>query len=289
MKRLLITGGSGFVGGHLLSQGRGGWEVFSTFRSHPFSLPGVKGLVLDLENGDEIRKLLKNVWPDVIIHCAAWSDLDGCEKDRDRAFRINAEATGIIAETGSDLGCRLIYTSSDMVFDGEKGDYNESDPTGPINVYGESKLAGEERIKQFCSDYVVARVALIYGSPVTGCNSFSERILDRVRQGKVMPLFTDQYRTPILVQNLAQALLELAGTTFSGTIHLGGRERVDRYAFGLRLAELKGFPKKTLRPVSVSEIQTVASRPRDVSLDTSKAKRLLKTELLGYREGLKQA
>jgi len=249
----------------------------------------VSGLVLDLENGDEIRDVVRRIRPDVIIHCAAWSDLDGCEKDRDRAFRINAEATGVIAETGSVLGCRLIYTSTDMVFDGEKGDYDESDPTGPINVYGESKLAGEERIEKFCSDYVVARVALIYGSPVTGCNSFSERILDRVRQGKVMPLFTDQYRTPILVQNLAKALLELAGTVFSGTIHLGGRERVDRYAFGLRLAELRGFPAKVLRPVSMSEIQTVASRPRDVSLDTSKAKRLLKTELLGYREGLKQA
>lgn len=288
-KRILITGGSGFVGGHLLSRANRDWEVFTTFRSSPVPPKGVRALSLDLENGKEVREMVEKIQPGVIIHTAAWSDLDGCEEDRDRAFRINAEATGIFAEKSAELGCRFIYTSSDMAFDGEKGNYSESDRIFPINVYGESKIAGEDKIRKVCTNYVVCRVALVYGSPVTGSNSFSEKILQSVRRGDVMPLFTDQYRSPILVQNLTEALLELAGMGFTGTIHLGGMEKVDRYTFGLRLAEVKKFSADLLKPISMSEFHTVAPRPRDVSLDISKAGKLLETQLLGCHEGLKQA
>lgn len=289
MKRILITGGSGFVGGHLLTMSRNEWEVFTIYHNRPVSISGVFSVAFNFENKNEIQPLVKKINPDVVIHCAVWGDVDECEKDRKRAFLINAEATGILAETCSEIESRFIYTSSDMVFDGKKGDYIESDPPCPLNIYGKSKFIGEERVKKACSNYVVARVALIYGRPVLGNNSFSEKILERIRQGKTMPLFIDQYRTPILVQNLAQVLLELAGLDFRGTIHLGGAKKVDRYTFGLRLAELKGLSQKMLRPVNMSEIPTTAPRPRDVSLDTSKAKSLLKTPLLGYWDGLKLA
>jgi len=289
MKRLLVTGSSGFVGGHVLFQAWGEWKTFATYRTHPFSFPEVTTLSLDLEKEDEIYHLVEKVRPDVIIHCAAWADLEMCEKMPDRAFLINAKAAGILADMCSKLDCRLIYTSTDMVFDGEKGNYDESDKTNPINIYGETKLAGEEEIKRSCSNYVIARAALIYGPPLTGSNSFSERILKSVKRGEVVPLFNDQFRSPILVQNLAQALLELAGGEFEGVLHLGGADRVDRYTFGLRLAELKGFSKTLLKPVSMFETPTVAPRPCDTSLNISRARRLLKTRLLGYEEGLKQA
>ena len=228
MKRLFITGGSGFVGGHLLSQAQHEWDVFTTFHSRPLSFPGVAYLKLDLAMEKQIQNIVEKVQPDVIIHAAAWSDLDGCEKDPERAFHINATATEILGELSSRMSCRMIYISTDMVFNGEKGDYIESDETRPISVYGKTKLAGEKFVKSVCSNYVVARSALIYGSPVTGSNSFSERILARVQKGEKISLFTDQFRTPVLVQNLAQALLELAGHTFVGTLHLGGATKVNR-------------------------------------------------------------
>ena len=101
-----------------------------------------------------------------------------------------------------------------------------------------------------------------------------------------MPLFTDQFRTPVLVQNLAEALIELAGSDFTGTMHIGGPDRVDRFTFGLALAAHRGFSERLLKPVRMDEIETVAPRPRDLSFDTALARATLKTRLLGYREGI---
>ncbi|MCJ7813419.1 SDR family oxidoreductase [bacterium] len=287
MKKILITGGSGLVGGTAVNHARGKWDVYTTTHQHPFSLPGVHVLSLNLTEPDEIRRIIKAISPDVVIHCAALSDLDDCEKKPDLCFRINARATEIIAKLCSEISCRLIYISTDMVFDGRRGRYCESDKTRPINLYGKAKLEGEESVKAFCQNHVIARSALDYGRPVMKGNSFSEKILNRIQNGETVTLFKDQFRTPIWVENLSRALLELAELTFIGTIHLGGRDRVDRYTFGLKLAELKNLSKTLIVPARMKDVQTGAPRPLDVSFDTSKAQHLLKTELLGYREGLR--
>ncbi len=289
MKRLLITGGSGFVGGHLVAHAKGDWQVFAAYHSRPISPQGVTSLALDLADEKAIEDAVEKIQPNVIIHAAAWSNIDGCEKEPERAFHINATATEILAELTSRLDCRLVYVSSDMVFDGEIGDYKEDDDTRPVNVYGKTKLMGEKFIQSVCQNYVIARSALIYGHPMTNASSFSEIMLQTLRSGKIMPLFTDQFRTPILVQNLAQALLEIAGMSFTGTIHLGGSQRVDRYTFGCRLAVLSRFSETQCRAVSMADIPMAAPRPWDVSLNIHKAKRLLKTKLLGYFKGLEQA
>ncbi len=287
MKKILITGGSGLVGGTVVNHARGKWDVFTTFHQQSFSLCGVHVLSLNLAEPDEIRRIVKAISPDVIIHCAALSDLDECEKNHDLCFRVNTGATEIIAKLSLEINCRLVYISTDMVFDGKRGHYGESDKTGPINFYGKSKLEGEERIKAFCQDYVIARSALVYGRPVMKGNSFSEKILNRIQNGEKIALFEDQFRTPIWVENLSQALLELAEIQFFGTIHLGGKAKVDRYTFGLKLAELKNLSRSLIVPARMKDVQTIAPRPLDVSFDTSKAQHLLKTRLLGYREGLR--
>lgn len=277
------------MGGNLLKLTGPQFEVFTTYRTNSISIPGVQSVSLDVENEHDIRRVVNNIHPDIIIHCAARPDMDWCEKNERMAIRINAEATRVMAEICSGLGCRLIYASTDMVFDGEKGNYSECDDPNPINVYGRTKLEGENSVRALCTNYCIVRIALVYGTPVTGSNSFSQRIMERIVQGKVMPLFTDQYRTPILVIDLAKAILELAEHPFTGTLHLGGIERVDRYTFGLYMAKLKGLPVDLLMPVLMAEVPTTAPRPRDASLNTDRAKSLLKTELRGYRQGLEQA
>jgi dTDP-4-dehydrorhamnose reductase len=289
MKKLLITGGSGFVGGHLMIRAKKKWDVYATYKSHTFSLRGITPLFMNLEKKESIRSIITEVNPEAIIHCAAWSNVDGCEINHELAYRINMNATKVIAEECFNSGCRLLYISTDMVFDGENGNYSESDFPRPINVYGQSKLAGEEQVRNTCNDYVVARIALVYGPSVTGTNSFSEKIIKKIQRGETMNLFSDQYRTPILVYDLADALLELTENSFSGTIHLGGTVRVDRYKFGLRLAEIKGYSKDKFKPVLMSETDFVGPRPKDLSLNISRAKTLLSSDLLDYKEGLKEA
>jgi dTDP-4-dehydrorhamnose reductase len=287
-ERLLVTGGSGFVGGHMASAARNTWTVFATFHTHPFSIRGVTPVSLDLRDKNHIQNMIRQVKPKVVIHCAAYSDVDACQKDPELAFRINTESARVLGEAAEAAGSRLIYVSSDMVFDGDRGDYKESDPTHPINIYGESKLAGEGEVKMSCSDAVIARTALVYGSSVHDGHSFSEQLIQRIKHGGTVSLFHDQFRTPILVQNLVEALLELAGIDFRGSIHLGGAERTDRYTFGLKLAELNGLSTDKIKPVSMDETPLPAPRPRDASFNISKAKSLLKTRFLGCQEGLQR-
>ena len=286
MKKLIITGGSGLVGGHVAFKARAEWEVYATFQSNPFTISSVQSVLLRLEDKKSISEIIHRIQPDAVIHCAAWSDLEQCEQNRESAFQINTESTVALAEACVESGIRLIFTSSDMVFDGEQGNYVESDLPRPINIYGETKLLAEDKIRTICSNYVIVRVALVYGKPITRGNSFSEKILNCFREGKSVPLFTDQFRTPVWVQTLAEALLELVDHDYTGNIHIGGSERVDRYTFGLILAGIARHPSKLCQPIRMSDLPTTAPRPKDTSLNISLAKKILKTHFIDYREGL---
>jgi dTDP-4-dehydrorhamnose reductase len=243
----------------------------------------------DLADDPSVRRLLESVRPDAVIHCAAFADLDACEDEPDRAMVVNARASEEIAGLAAEGKGRFVLVSTDMVFDGRKGDYREDDPTGPINTYGCSKVEAEKRVMVAHPEAVVARSALVYGKPMARGNSFSEKILEKVLSNRTVSLYTDQIRTPVLVTDLARALLDLAGGRFSGIVHLGGSEKTDRYAFGLRFAEIRGFPPDLLRPATMDEFPTRTPRPRDVSLNTGLARKKLKLTLQGYWEGLRDA
>jgi dTDP-4-dehydrorhamnose reductase len=285
-KRILITGGTGFFGGHLLLQSPAAWEVYATFRSRIYDIPNVTWIKMDLSNEKQMEAGMKKILPNAVIHAAALSNIDECERSRREAFAVNTESSVFMAELCRITGAKMVFVSSDMVFDGGKGLYGESDPVHPMNYYGETKCLAEEGVRQNCADSVCARAALIYGTPAFGGTSFSHQMMQRLQSRQEVSLFTDQFRSPILVQNLAHALLELAGLSFTGVLHLGGSERIDRYRFGLILAELKGYPKSLLKPIRMENILSTAPRPRDVSFDVSRAEHILKTKLLSCREGL---
>ena len=289
MKRLLITGASGFVGGHVMRAAADRWETHGTYQARLFEHAGVRSHRLDLTDPSSAARLIERIRPAAVIHAAAWGNLEQCERDPESARRINTEATGRIAAACAALRCRLVAVSTDMVFDGLQGHYRETDKTNPINAYGKSKLSGEAEALNGCTNTVVGRSALIYGRPVTGSNSFSEKILERVLEGRHYNLYTDQYRSPVLVDDLAAALLELATNRFRGIIHLSGPDRIDRFGFGKILSSVVGFDPSLLLPVSMDVVRTEAPRPRDASLENALAKRILSTSLCGVREGLKHA
>jgi dTDP-4-dehydrorhamnose reductase len=289
LKKILITGGTGFLGGHLIRQAGGNWDVFTSSRTGPIPMIGVSWEEMDLESPESIERTVLQTKPDAVIHAAAMTRVDECETERDRACRTNIEATNQLAGLCSKLNARMVFVSSDMVFDGLKGNYRESDPAHPVNFYGETKCLAEEEVMRNCPNSVCARTALIYGAPALKGTSFSDQILRHWTEGKAVHLFTDQYRSPILVQQLACALLELAESSFRGILHLGGGERIDRWHFGLELAELKGISQDLILPVKMDELSSGAKRPRDASFDSSLAKSLLRTRLDGFREGLRRA
>jgi dTDP-4-dehydrorhamnose reductase len=287
MLKMLITGGGGLLGGHLAAQAARRFDVVTTHRNRPPKRRLAPSVQIDLADAESVEKLLEEFQPQVIIHTAAKSRLDECEQHPQTAFRNNVMATRNLAAAAAALGSRFIYISTDMVFDGESKFYRETDEPAPLSIYGRSKLEAEQIVRRL-PDYVIVRSALIYGRPADGGSSFSDWIENKLRSGEPVPLYTDQFRTPIFVANLAEILLELAELKWSGLLHIGGSDRLDRFSFGKQLCEFAGYDTALLRPALMDDHHLPALRPRDLSLNIEKAQSLLKTPILGTREGLRR-
>lgn len=285
-KRLLITGGSGFVGSHLLQQATPHYETHTTFLNHAIADSAAIPHRIDFAQAEQLELLLTEIKPDIIIHTAAISGPDFCEQNQELTYQVNVVATEALARWSARNNARLIFTSTDMVFDGCRGMYRESDPPSPISAYARSKVAAEKILLQQHRNYAIARVALVYGLGIVRSTSFFEKMLLDLIAGKSVTLFHDQYRSPILVNNLAAALLELAANHFIGIIHLGGTERINRWEFGLRTCQVFKLPVQNLIKKSMDDLPTAAPRPRDISFVCDLAQKTLQTRLLNCSEGL---
>jgi len=290
MKKIIVTGSSGFVGGVTASLASQDFEVTGTFFSQPFSIPGVQSVKLNILNSSDVKDLISTIKPDAIIHCAAWANLDACEENPLMAENVNVHAVENIAEAARNIGCKVVFTSSDMVYSGEAGNYRETDPAEPINFYGNTKKRAENILSDLLPDLSVsARVALVYGRPVTNAESFSEKIIISLKQGQEVRLFRDQFRTPVHVKDLAKSLIELAQNDFSGIINIGGSRRIDRYSFGLKLARILNLDKNLILSVLMKDASMQAPRPVDTSLDISLAGTVIKANPEDVDSGLEQA
>ncbi len=282
MPAMLLTGASGFLGGHLLEKSSPHWNL--TALSHTRPLPGT--LALDLRDREAVLALVRTRRPRVILHTAAKANLDACQRHPEEAAAVNTTTVAILLEAAAEVKARLILVSTDMVFDGARGLYNEEDEVHPLSVYGATKVEAEHLVLAAPGSHLVARAALIYGRPRHSSSSFSQWIENRLHNSQQVPLYTDQFRSPIWVENLADALLELAGMEYSGLLHLGGANRIDRYTFATQLCSAAGYDPALLQPVSMHTAVSDAPRPVDVSLDSSRAAALLRTPLLDTRDGM---
>lgn len=286
MKKLFITGGSGFVGTHLTGLAVQNYEVYSVYSQN---LPGNQQAALiqvDLTDKDQIQSALNQIKPDVIIHTAAISKPDLCEKFREMTEQVNILATVILATWAKKNNARFIFTSSDMVFDGKSRNYHESDLPNPISYYGETKALAERKLLKMDFNCVVARVALVYGIGEFHHENFFHTMVNNLIKGQKVNLFHDQFRTPIYVENLAEAMLDLAENNFTGVIHIGGSERISRWDFGLKTCDILDLPREMLQRGSMFDFPSAASRPQDVSMCTDLAKKVLKVKLLNCNVGL---
>lgn len=281
-RSMLISGASGFLGGALYQKAVHLWRV--TALCHSTSMPGM--MPVDLTDTDKVHTTVRTVKPRVILHLAANANLDVCEKDPQQAHAVNTAATATLLQAADDIGARLIFVSTDMVFDGRQGNYHELDPVAPLSVYGHTKVAAEKLLLASKGPHVVARAALIYGRPRLGGSSFSEWIEKRLQARQPVSLYRDQFRTPVWVENLADQLLELAANDYCGILHCAGSERIDRLEFGRILCEKAGYDAHLLIPSSMHDHATTAPRPVDVSLNVELAGQVLHTPLLSVEEGI---
>jgi dTDP-4-dehydrorhamnose reductase len=277
-KRLLVTGASGFLGWNLCRSAARGRQVFGTVFSHGVKIPGVQILRKDLTDTGDLETLFREVRPDGVIHTAAVSDADFCQGRAAETRGINAESPVRLAAFCAERGIPYVFTSSDLVFDGRRAPYAETDPVSPISVYGEQKVFAEEGVLDRYPSAAVCRLPLMFGPSGPVAKNFLQTMVEAMEKGQVLNLFTDEFRTPVGVETAVSGLF-LALEKARGLIHLGGAERISRYDFGRLAANVLGIEDPRLVPCLRGEVRSPAPRPGDVSLDIGKAR------ALGYRPG----
>jgi dTDP-4-dehydrorhamnose reductase len=289
MKRLLITGASGFLGWKISRIAKSDWTVFGTSFSHSLSIQDVTLMTVDLTLFRDLKRLFDDVKPDAVIHTAAITNPDFCQQNRTLSHKINTQVPINIADFCSVLGIPCLFTSSDLVFDGLKPPYSEDDEPSPISYYGEQKAMAEAGMKERYPSTVICRMPLMFGDPGPVASSFIQPMLHAIQSGKTVNLFTDEFRTPVSGRDAAKGLL-IALDKRPGMIHLGGPEKISRYEFGKLLCESLGLSNARLNPCRQQDLKMSAPRPSDVSLDSSKARALgfnpksLKEEMEALRD-----
>lgn len=264
--KILVTGASGQLGASLLELIRGHQVV------------GVKRPEVDVRDEAAVRKAVDAFRPDAIIHAAALTKVDYCEDHPDEARDTNVRGTENVVRAAGRA--RVVYLSTEYVFDGKNGPYSEEDAPYPLSVYAETKYQGE-KIAQTAPRWTIVRTTVVYT-----WRPGSKNFLMQVLEGKPMRVPNDQISNPTLTESLAEATAELVERDLDGIWNIVGADRVDRYAFARRIAAKFGTDPALLTPVTTAELKQRAPRPLSAGLRIDKARRLLRTPMRSLDDAL---
>jgi dTDP-4-dehydrorhamnose reductase len=277
MRRILVIGAKGMLGRDLMG------ILLS-------SLPDDEVVGWDIEEidiqkeGDTVFKIEK-LRPDIVIHIAAYTDVDGCESDEGRAFAVNAEGTRYVALAVSRCQAKMVYLSTDYVFDGNKREpYLESDIPHPLNVYGRSKLQGERYVQELVKKALIIRTQWLYGR--YGKN-FVTAILQQAKEKGVLSIVNDQMGSPTYTTDLAKAISVLIQFDAQGIYHVANGDLCTWYTFGQAILELSGMDKVRVIPISSKELRRRATRPSYSVLNCQKLKKETGLALRPWSEALR--
>jgi dTDP-4-dehydrorhamnose reductase len=268
MDKLLIIG-TGLLGSRIVEMASEEFEIVNTYNKNPADLQSTVPYQLDITNQKMTFKLINKLNPDYIIHTAAHTGVDYCEVHRSEAYSVNVTGTRNVSEASDKVGAKLVYVSTDYVFDGAKGRYREGDMTNPINYYGKTKLEGEQVVKTICEDWIIARTSVLYGWNPAKPN-FATWAIDELIAGNRIRIVNDQFNSPTLADNLADMLIELIKRDEHGVFHTSGSERISRYGFVIKIAEIFDLDSGLIEPITSDQLNWIAKRPTDSSLDVTK-------------------
>lgn len=270
MKKLLITGASGFLGWHICQLAKPEWEVHGTYFTNSLEIPGIKTLKVNLTDFQELKQIFNDIKPAAVIHTAALSQPNFCQNHPQESSAINVTASCNIAGLCADYAIPCAFTSTDLVFDGLNAPYQETDSVSPLSIYGEQKVQAETGMLERYPHTAICRMPLMFGMATPTAKSFIQPFIETLQAGKELSLFIDEFRTPVSGKTAAQGLL-LALEKVQGLIHLGGKERISRYDFMRQLVEVFKMPNAQLKGCRQEDIKMAAPRPKDVSLNSYKA------------------
>ncbi len=283
--KVFITGGSGLLGSNIAKLASNNFEVYAFYNKNKVSESGVNFFQLDLTKKEDVFSAVNKINPQLIIHCAALTDVDYCEKNPHEAWQYNVLASEYVAEAKKKTGAYLIHISTDNIFDGKKGNYKETDKPNPINVYGKTKLEAEQSVLAICDDACVVRTN-IYGWNKINKFSLTEWMIDKLSRKQDLPALSDVYFSPLLVNHLTNFLMLLWKIKYTGIIHVAGKQSCSKLNFAYKIADIFGFDKNLIKPINLNDLNLVAPRGKNMSFDVSKAEAILKQGMPTIEEGL---
>lgn len=286
--RILVTGAGGLLGSAVVEAARRrGHDVLAGVRSGANSAPVPEWEIeLDVLDAETVRRVMRDVAPEAVVHCAAYTDVDGAETEPHVAMEVNVAGTRSIARAAADGGSLLLLPSTDYVFDGQKQNpYEPEDPPRPVNAYGRSKKAGEETVRKAAGPWLIVRTSWLYGG---GGTNFVDGILEKAWTEKVVEVVDDQVGRPTWTRSLAEPLVELLETEVRGRVlHLTDRGRASWYELAREAFRIEGVTTP-LVPVSSDEWDAPAPRPRNSVLDISEAEEVLGTAMPDWKKSLRR-
>jgi dTDP-4-dehydrorhamnose reductase len=266
---LLVTGAGGRLGGRLTVLLSPRFRTIAGVR-HAAPPAGVPVQRFDLLDPRSVGETLDATGARSVVHCAALADADACERDPEAARRANVAVCETLARACAARGVRLAALSTDLAFSGERPFWREEDEPRPLSAYGRTKLEGERAILDLCPGAAVVRVALVSGRAHGRAPSATEAIAWALRDGRPLRLFTDQHRTPVDPESIADGLTSLLRRGTGGLFHLGGPERLSRYELGARVAAVLGLDPRPIEPVRQADLPQDGPRPAHVSLASTR-------------------
>lgn len=284
--RILVTGAKGQLGSQIINIMKAGKSELGNIDSR-YKDAVIKGIdleELDIANLKDVQAFIADFKPNLIINPAAYTNVDGCESNEELAFKANSIGPRNIAMTAEKVGAKLLHISTDYVFEGEgKVPYKEYDLTLPVSVYGKTKLAGEDFVRNFCSRYFVVRTAWLYG--YNGKN-FVKTIMSAAKEKGNLEVVDDQRGNPTNAEDLAHHILKIALTEEYGTYHCTGIGECSWYDFASKIVEYAGIDC-IIDPITSEKLTRMAKRPAFSSLDNMMLKCTVGDEMREWKDALK--
>ena len=291
--KILITGANGFLGYYLVEQLLSkNFSVIATGKGEcrlPFTHDlNFQWRSMDFTDPFSIHDVFENIKPDVVVHSGAMSKPDECEMDQVKAYLVNVEGTVQLLINSEELKSFFIFLSTDFVFDGERGMYNEEDVPRPVNYYGRTKLDAEEAVKEYEYDWAIVRTVLVYGKNHSGHNNILKIVKEKLEKGEEYNVVDDQVRTPTYVEDLAKGIVTIIEKKATGIFHLSGKVVLTPYQMAIETAEYLKLDSSLIKKVTAANFSQQAKRPLRTGFIIDKARNELGYEPLSFEEGLRK-
>jgi dTDP-4-dehydrorhamnose reductase len=289
--KILITGANGFLGHYLCGQLlEKGYPVLATGKGKcrlPYlGQPLFHYVEMDFTDTAAVIKVMDTNRPDCLVHAGAISKPDECELNKAYAEKVNIEGTRNLLEAAGKQHTPFIFISTDFIFDGKEGMYQEEDTGDPVNYYGLTKLKAEALVKQYSYEWSIVRTVLVYGKPLTGRSNILTVVKEKLEKGEEYNVVDDQVRTPTFVEDLAAGIVAIIERKATGIFHLSGKDVLTPYQMACKAADHLNLDKALLKKVTAAELSQAARRPLKTGFIINKARNELGYNPISFEEGL---